>query len=116
MRLPDCSHPHFAEPAWLVLALLGPVLLVALMFYARRARRWQLARLAAPEFLEAMLRGHSAGRRHIKQALLVVAVFVMVVMKYFSNVAWTMFAGGMVLSVMLDIYYDIRKCWDLQEK
>lgn len=48
--------------------------------------------------------------------ILVVAVFVMVVMKYFSNVAWTMFAGGMVLSVMLDIYYDIRKCWDLQEK
>ena len=76
MKLPDFSHPHFAEPAWLVLALLGPVLLVALMFYARRARRWQLARLAAPEFLEAMLRGHSAGRRHIKQALLVVAVFV----------------------------------------
>ena len=76
MTLPDISHPHFAEPAWLALALLGPVLLVALMFYARRARRWQLARLAAPEFLEAMLRGHSARRRHIKQALLVVAVFV----------------------------------------
>ena len=76
MRLPDISHPHFAAPAWLPVAFLGPVLLVALMFYARRARRWQLARLAAPEFLEAMLRGHSAGRRHVKQALLVLAVFV----------------------------------------
>ena len=76
MMLPDFSHPHFAEPAWLVLALLAPVLLVLLMIYAGRARRRQLARLADPEFLAAMLRGQSAGRRHIKQSLLVLAIFV----------------------------------------
>ena len=74
MTLRDFSHPHFAEPGWLVLAVLAPGLLVLLLSYAGRARRRQLARLADPEFLAAMLGGHSAGRRLVKQALLVAAL------------------------------------------
>ena len=44
-------NPHFAEPRWLWLAVLAPVLLVVLQAYSGWARKKQLAQLAAPEFL-----------------------------------------------------------------
>ena len=68
------AHPHFAEPAWLWLALLGPLLLVALHRYAARARRKQLALLAAPEFIRELTRSLSRAWRAIKNYLLVLAV------------------------------------------
>lgn len=68
------AHPHFAEPVWLWLALLGPAVVVALQRYAARARRKQLARVAAPEFVAALTQSHSPARRVFKEVLLAVAV------------------------------------------
>jgi Ca-activated chloride channel family protein len=68
------SHPHFAEPQWLWLALLGPVALILLQRYSAWARRGQLARIVAPEFLADLTRSHSGARRALKDALLVLAV------------------------------------------
>jgi len=67
-------HPHFAEPQWLWLAVLGPLALAALCRYAAVARAKQLARLAAPGQVKVLTRSHSRGRRMIKNGLLVVAV------------------------------------------
>jgi Ca-activated chloride channel family protein len=68
------SHPHFAEPQWLWLALLGPVALILLQRYSTWARRGQLARIVAPDFLADLTRSHSGARRALKDALLVLAV------------------------------------------
>ena len=68
------SHPHFAEPRWLWLALLGPVALILLQRYSTWARRGQLARIVAPDFLADLTRSHSGARRALKDALLVLAV------------------------------------------
>jgi Ca-activated chloride channel homolog len=68
------AHPHFAEPQWLWLAVLGPLALIALQRYSAWARRQQLARLAAPEFVVDLTRSHSPMRRAIKNAMLVLAV------------------------------------------
>lgn len=68
------SAPHFAEPRWLWLAVLGPLLLLALQFYAARARRRQLAQIAAPDFLANLTHSHSPVRRMIKNFLLVLAM------------------------------------------
>lgn len=68
------AHPHFAEPQWLWLALLAPLLLMALQAYAARARRRQLKRLAAPEIVAELTRSHSRIRRAIKNALAVLIV------------------------------------------
>ncbi len=70
----DFTHPHFAEPRWLWLAFAGPVALVVLHRYAAWARRQQLARLAAPEFLQELTRSYSPARRAVKHAMLVLAV------------------------------------------
>jgi Ca-activated chloride channel homolog len=70
----DLSNPHFAEPQWLWLAVLGPLLLAALQRYSAWARRRQLARIAAPEFLAELTRSHSPVRRAVKNALLILAV------------------------------------------
>jgi len=70
----DFAHPHFAEPLWLWLALLGPVAVVALQRYAAWARRKQLAAIAAPEFVPELTRSHSPGLRLFKEALLALAV------------------------------------------
>ncbi|MEI8040954.1 MAG: VWA domain-containing protein [Verrucomicrobiota bacterium] len=67
-------HPHFAEPRWLWLAVLGPLVLMALHRYSAWARRKQLAQLAAPEFIGELTRSHSPARRAIKNAMLVLAV------------------------------------------
>jgi Ca-activated chloride channel family protein len=73
----DFSHPHFAEPVWLWLAFLGPVVVIALQRYSAWARRKQLARLAAPEFLAELTRSHSPARRQLKELMLVAVVFAM---------------------------------------
>ena len=70
----DFAHSQFAEPRWLWLALLGPLLLAALHRYSTWARRPQLALLAAPDFLADLTRSHSPARRTFKHALLVLGV------------------------------------------
>lgn len=74
LNSPDFAHPQFAEPRWLWLALLGPLLLVALHRYSAWARRRQLAQLAAPHFLADLTRSHSPARRAFKHALLVLGL------------------------------------------
>src|SRR5215813_2713485 len=68
------AHPHFAEPRWLWLATLGPLLLIGLQRYSAWARARQLAQLAAPAFVEDLTRSHSPWRRGCKNALLVLIV------------------------------------------
>jgi Ca-activated chloride channel family protein len=68
------SHPHFAEPRWLWLAVLGPLTLFALQRYSAWARQRQLAQIAAPQFLGDLTRSHSPFRRALKNALLILAV------------------------------------------
>ena len=70
----DFTHPHFAEPQWLWLAVLAPVLVVLLHRYAVWARRRQVALFAAAEILADLLRSHSPVRRAFKNTLLVLAV------------------------------------------
>ena len=70
----DFTHPQFAEPRWLWLAVLGPLGLVALHRYSAWARNRQLAQLAAPHFLADLIRSHSPARRAFKHVLLVLAV------------------------------------------
>ena len=59
---------HFAEPRWLWLAAIGPLLLLALQLYAAHARKRQLARLAAPEFIADLTHSHSPFRRMLKMS------------------------------------------------
>jgi Ca-activated chloride channel family protein len=68
------ANPHFAEPRWLWLALLGPLLVLALQRYSAWARRRQLAQLAAPQFLAELTRSHHPLRRALKNLLLIAAV------------------------------------------
>ena len=68
------AHPHFAEPRWLWLAVLAPLLLAALQWYSSMARKKQLAQLAAPHFLAELTRSHSPLRRAIKNVLVILAV------------------------------------------
>jgi len=70
----DFAHPQFAEPRWLWLALLGPLVLVALHRYSAWARQRQLSQLAAPHFLADLTRSHSPARRAFKHTLLVLGV------------------------------------------
>jgi Ca-activated chloride channel homolog len=67
------ANPHFAEPHWLWLAVLAPLLLAALQRYSAWARQKQLAQIAAPHFVEELTRSVSAARRALKQALLILA-------------------------------------------
>jgi Ca-activated chloride channel family protein len=67
------ANPHFAEPRWLWLAVLAPLVLVALQRYSAWARRKQLAQIAAPHFVEELTRSVSPLRRALKQALLILA-------------------------------------------
>jgi len=72
----NVANPHFAEPLWLWLAFLGPVALFALQRYSAWQRQRQLARMASPQFVEALTRSHRPGRRVFKDALLILAVFI----------------------------------------
>lgn len=67
------GNPHFAEPRWLWLAVVAPLLLFALQQYSAWARRKQLARLAAPQFVKDLISSYSPVRRAIKEVLLVLA-------------------------------------------
>ena len=71
----DFTHLYFAEPAWLWAALAAPLLLVLLHWHASRARRRELAQLAAPAALAGMLRAHSSARWHLKQLLQLALLF-----------------------------------------
>ena len=62
---------QFAEPRWLWLAVIAPLLLMALMRYAAWARHRQLRALASAERLEELTRSHSRLRRAFKNALLI---------------------------------------------
>ena len=73
----DFRNPHFAEPGWLVLAVLAPLLLFALLRYATSARKKQITLFAAPELIANLLRSHSPARRVVKSALLIIAVAAM---------------------------------------
>jgi Ca-activated chloride channel family protein len=64
---------HFAEPFWLWLAAVAPMLLVLLHTHAARARREQLARMASPHFVEQLTASHSPARRRLKNILLLAA-------------------------------------------
>lgn len=68
------TNPHFEEPHWLWLALLGPVLLLLLLRYSAKARRRQLARVASAHSLDTLTASHSPARRWVKNALLVLAL------------------------------------------
>jgi Ca-activated chloride channel family protein len=65
---------HFAEPRWLWLAVVAPVLLAWLHRHAAKARREQLARMASPHFVEQLTASHSPARRRLKNFLLLAAV------------------------------------------
>src|SRR5690349_2473818 len=68
------TYLQFAEPRWLWLAVLGPLLLAALHCYSTRARRRQLTQLVAPQFLRDLTQSHSPARRAFKHTLLVLGV------------------------------------------
>ncbi len=70
----DWTNPHFAEPEWLLLAVLGPLGLLAMQAWSARARKRQLALVAAPEFMEELTRSHSPVRRAIKNTLLLLGM------------------------------------------
>lgn len=70
----NLANPHFEEPLWLWLAVLGPVLLVLLHRYAAAARRRQLTQIASAHSLETLTRSHSPARRNVKHFLLLACV------------------------------------------
>ena len=66
---------HFAEPRWLWLAAVAPVLLALLHRHAAQARRAQLARMASPHFVSELTASHSPARRRFKEMLLLLVFF-----------------------------------------
>src|SRR5437867_2917811 len=72
--LMNFANPHFEDPHWLWLAVLGPVALAALHRYAAAARRRQLARVASPHVLAELTGSHSPARRSVKNVLLLLVV------------------------------------------
>ena len=70
----NLANPHFAEPGWLWLAVLGPLSLIILQRYSSWARGRNLTQLAAPEFVAQLTASQSPLRRTIKSILLVAAV------------------------------------------
>jgi len=69
----DFSHPHFAAPRWLWLAVVAPLLLAWLHRRAALKRKAQLAQIASPRFVEALTASHSPVRRRFKNFLLMLA-------------------------------------------
>lgn len=70
----DFTNPHFAEPEWLWLAVLGPLGMGLLFLHARSARRQQIDQFAAAGLREDLLRSHSPVRRAVKQGVLLLAL------------------------------------------
>jgi Ca-activated chloride channel family protein len=67
---------HLAEPRWLWLAAVAPLLLAGLYWRAGRARARQLAQMASPRFVAELTASHSPVRRRLKELLLAL-VFVL---------------------------------------
>ena len=65
---------HFAEPRWLWLAAVAPVVLAWLHGRAARERTGQLARMASPHFVASLTAAHSPVRRRLKEMLLLLAL------------------------------------------
>jgi Ca-activated chloride channel family protein len=65
---------HFAEPRWLWLAAVAPLLLAWLQTRSARARRAQLARMATPHFVQQLTASHSPARRRLKEICLLLAL------------------------------------------
>jgi Ca-activated chloride channel family protein len=70
------SDFHFAEPRWLWLAALAPVLLGVLFWHAAKSRRIQLTKIASPQFVGQLTASHSPARRQLKNILLLIAFIV----------------------------------------
>ncbi len=70
----DFSHPHFAAPHWLWLAVVAPVLLAWLHHRAAVKRKQQLAQIASPRFVGELTASHSLARRRFKHTLLLLAL------------------------------------------
>src|SRR6185436_13210071 len=66
----DFTHPHFAAPAWLLLATLAPLAFAGLCVFAARGRKQQLDALVEPESRPRLLRSHSRSRRVVKNILI----------------------------------------------
>lgn len=64
---------HFAEPAWLWLAVLAPIALALLYRHAANERRQELGRVVAPHFARQLTASHSPVRRQLKNGLLLAA-------------------------------------------
>lgn len=64
---------HFADPAWLWLAVLGPLALGLLYRHAASARREELGRMVAPHFARELTASLSPARRRFKNGLLLTA-------------------------------------------
>jgi Ca-activated chloride channel family protein len=69
----NLANPHFAEPRWLWLAVLAPLVLFVLQRYSAWARQQQLSQIASPAFVADLTRSHSPARRIIKEILLLLA-------------------------------------------
>jgi Ca-activated chloride channel family protein len=67
------ANLHFAEPRWLWLAAVAPILLGLLHSRAANARQTQLAKMASPQFVEQLTASHSPARRRFKDFLLLLA-------------------------------------------
>ncbi len=65
---------HFAEPRWLWLAAVAPILLALLFWRAAKLRRAQLAKMASPHFVEQLTASHSPARRRLKNIFLLGAL------------------------------------------
>ena len=78
------AHPHFAEPHWLWLAALAPVMVLLLHRYAAWGRRRQIALFAAPELIAGLMRSHSPVRRALKNLLLVFAMILLAAFDFWA--------------------------------
>jgi Ca-activated chloride channel family protein len=68
------ARPHFEEPQWLLLAVIGPLLMVFLFRYAAVKRKQQLTQIASPRFVEELTSSHSSIRRGFKNIFLMFAM------------------------------------------
>ena len=69
----DFTHPHFAEPQWLWVAVALPLAILGLRRYAAWRRDRQVRQFAAPERVGEMLATCHPGRRRLKSLYLVAA-------------------------------------------
>jgi Ca-activated chloride channel homolog len=68
------TNPHFAEPDWLWLALLGPIALYGLQRCSAVMRQRQLSKVASAELLAGLTGSVSRLRRRAKELLMLIVV------------------------------------------